>query len=65
MLPHIDDLFDQLAGTSIFSSLYLAQGYHKIHISKENALKTTFEPPFGHYWSKVFSFGLTNAPTVF
>ena len=29
-LPRIDDLFDQLAGSRVFSSLDLAQGYHQI-----------------------------------
>ena len=29
-LPRINDLFDQLAGSRVFSSLDLAQDYHQI-----------------------------------
>jgi hypothetical protein len=47
-LPRIDDLFDQLASSTVFSSLDLAQGYHQIMISEENAPKTSFRTPFGH-----------------
>ena len=51
--PHIDDLFDQLAGSIVFSFLNLAQGYHQIRISEEDAPKTAFRTPFGHYQFKV------------
>ena len=64
-LPRIDDLFDQLADSCVFSSLDLSQGYHQIRILEEDVPKTTFRVPFGHYQFKVLSFGLTNALTTF
>ncbi|KAJ9531172.1 hypothetical protein QJQ45_000823 [Haematococcus lacustris] len=39
-LPRIDDLFDQLAGKTVFSSLDLQAGYHQIRIPAEDVPKT-------------------------
>ena len=60
-LPRIDDLLDQLQG----SSLDLTSGYYQTQISPEDVPKTAFSTPFGHYEFKVLSFGLTNAPATF
>jgi hypothetical protein len=49
LLPRIDDLFDQLAGSVVFSSLDLSQGYHPIRTLEEDVPKTTSRVPFGHY----------------
>ncbi|XP_071928109.1 uncharacterized protein [Coffea arabica] len=48
-LPHIDELFDQLQGTVVFSKLDLRQGYYQLLIRKEDVHKTAFNSRYGHY----------------
>lgn len=41
-LPRIDDLFDQVRGTTIFSKIDLRTCYHQLRIKDEYIHKTTF-----------------------
>ena len=64
-LPRIDDLFDQLKGSSCFSKIDLRSGYRQLRIKEEDIAKTIFCSRYKCYEFIVMHFGLTNAPAAF
>ncbi|CAK9799213.1 Retrovirus-related Pol polyprotein from transposon 17.6 [Anthophora plagiata] len=63
-LPHIEDILDQLGHAHYFTTLNLANGFHQISVHPDDAQKTGFSTPEGHFEYTQMPFDLKNAPAV-
>ncbi len=64
-LPRIEDIFDQLGRSRLFTTMDLASGFHQIPMEPADMEKTAFSTPFGHYEYTAMPMGLKNAPAAF
>ncbi|GJS26248.1 putative reverse transcriptase domain-containing protein [Tanacetum coccineum] len=60
-LLRIDDLFNQLQGSSVYSKVDLRSGYYQLRVHEEDIPNTIFRTRYGHFEFQVMPFGSTNA----
>jgi hypothetical protein len=64
-LPHMEDLLNEVHGSSHFTKLDLKSGYHQMRLRKEDREKTAFTTQYGLLEWTVILFELANAPSAF
>ena len=64
-LPLIQDIFDQVGGRAVYSTLDLKSGYWQLPVAAADIHKTAFRCHLGLFEFMKTPFGLANAPSVF
>ena len=65
MLPCVEEVFQRMKGSKIFSKLDARSGYFQVPLDSESAKLTTFITPFGRFFYKRLPQGISSAPEIF
>ena len=65
LIPLINDLLDEVGGSTIYSKLHLRAGYHQLRLQAGEEFKIAFKAHSGHFEYLFIPFGLTNALASF
>jgi len=63
-LPVIEELLDELSGSSWFTSLDLCSGFHQIRMAEGEEYKTAFQTHHGHFEYRAMPHGVTGGPAT-
>ncbi|KAK0134339.1 Retrovirus-related Pol polyprotein from transposon 17.6 [Merluccius polli] len=64
-LPHMEELFTELRGATMFSTLDLLSAYHQVTLHEDSRSLTTFITHDGLFRFKRVPYGLASAPSCF
>ena len=64
-LPHMEEMFTELRGATLFSTLDLQSAYHQLPLHEDSRSLTTFITHDGLFHFKRVPFGLASAPSCF
>ncbi len=64
-IPHIEELFSQLRGAVLFSTINLANAYHQVPLHEDSRDLTAFITHEGLFRYKRVCYGLASAPAAF
>jgi hypothetical protein len=64
-LPMTTDIIESVASANYITAIDLKSGFYQIRMDPEDAHKTAFSGPYGHYQYERMGMGLRNAPCTF
>ena len=65
LLPHMEELFSEMCGATVFSTIDLANAYHQMLLAEESRDLPAFITHDGMFRFKRVPYGLCSAPSAF